>query len=230
MPPFVRTGLLSGRTDRVRYLEDDPSKEVSETPCDPGEAELYPRTGLSGSGAVEIKLALILTARERPPPREGDCFCIPVPDGARAVGVIARLQRPSNPRSILAYFFGPYGDHDVAPSKVEMPTNLSAADAILVRRVGYSSLRDGFWPVIGRLEPWSREAWPMPQFVRTDPETGRTYKVTYADDDPGKRIRTTPCDSTEAKSYPRDGLFGWDSVAVDLMYTYKEQLEYYTTI
>jgi hypothetical protein len=59
-PDFVRREPLTGRAYLVRYCDSDPRKRESEKPIDP-DCDLPP-DGLSGSGAVEIRLTKLLAA------------------------------------------------------------------------------------------------------------------------------------------------------------------------
>jgi hypothetical protein len=65
MPPFVRIQLVSGIAYKVVYDQDDPGKMISETKCDPSEADSHPRDALSGGGAIET----ILTDKLRAEPK-----------------------------------------------------------------------------------------------------------------------------------------------------------------
>jgi hypothetical protein len=56
MPPFVRIQLISGIGYKVIYDDGNPEKMISETKCDPSEADTHPGDGLSGAGAVEAVL------------------------------------------------------------------------------------------------------------------------------------------------------------------------------
>jgi hypothetical protein len=61
MPVFFRPDALSPLQGVcVRYDERDPSKAVSEEPCQKSNAQGMPRDGLYGAGAIEIELGNIL--------------------------------------------------------------------------------------------------------------------------------------------------------------------------
>jgi len=57
---FIRYEELSGRSFRVFYDENDPSKLVREEQVSPGEAEQGPTDGLAGAGFVEKVLTGLL--------------------------------------------------------------------------------------------------------------------------------------------------------------------------
>lgn len=64
LPPLARIDVVSGRARKVSYSEDDPSRALSETLCDPQEARQLPRDALMGAGAVEIRLTNLLSTPE----------------------------------------------------------------------------------------------------------------------------------------------------------------------
>jgi hypothetical protein len=60
MPSFVREDVVSGETTLIDYSEDDLT-EVSERPGSPDDLHRYPEDGLSGYGAIGIKLTDLLS-------------------------------------------------------------------------------------------------------------------------------------------------------------------------
>jgi hypothetical protein len=61
VPAFFRPDALSpSKGVCVLYDRQDPSKAVSEAPCQKSEADGMPRDGLYGAGALEIELGNIL--------------------------------------------------------------------------------------------------------------------------------------------------------------------------
>ncbi|MBX3031270.1 MAG: immunity 26/phosphotriesterase HocA family protein [Chloroflexi bacterium] len=107
--------------------------------------------------------------------RAGAIVAVPLDDGGYAVCVVARRHGTV----ILGYFFGPrYQD---VPTIEGLPT-LRADDALLAIVVGDFSIRDGEWPIIGRIPGWEPEQWPMPVFRHEDLLTGRIRRVQYEDD------------------------------------------------
>jgi Immunity protein 26 len=60
MPTFGRFEELSGRAFAVEYRNDDPNSRPRETQIDPDDLSRYPPDGLSGAGAVEIRLTNLL--------------------------------------------------------------------------------------------------------------------------------------------------------------------------
>jgi len=145
----------------------------------------------------------------RPKIPEGLWFAVPLRDSGFGIGVVARANRGV----LLGYFFGPRRKEP--PALVDLST-LQADDAIWVSKFGYLGLRDGDWPVIGALENWKRDAWPMPVFARHEEVTGRWLQVVYDDTDPNKFVREIPVSEGAAKGSPEDGLAGPGFVEIHL--------------
>jgi Immunity protein 26 len=134
--------------------------------------------------------------------REGDWFAVPLRDSGFAVGVLAR----ANPDGVLlGYFFGPRRPGVPSLNDVD---GLARDDAILIAKFGHLGLKQGKWPILGRLDDWDRTEWPMPAFVRHEELTGRTFKVFYDDNDPNKVVREQPIAAGSAEQEPKDGLMG----------------------
>jgi len=64
MPPFVRHDPLTGRKTQIIYSDADPNVEVGEMKLAP-DADIEPKDGMAGAGAVEIKMTKLLGARTR---------------------------------------------------------------------------------------------------------------------------------------------------------------------
>jgi len=133
---------------------------------------------------------------------EGTWFAVPLREGGFGVGVVARANAGG---VLLGYFFG--------PKLAEVPrldelAGLRAEDAALVAMFGHLGLKRGEWPVLGRLDGWDRQEWPMPVFVRYEELSGRSFKVFYDDDNPNKVIREEQVPPGEAEQGPKDGLMG----------------------
>ncbi|KYH42966.1 immunity 26/phosphotriesterase HocA family protein [Branchiibius sp. NY16-3462-2] len=134
--------------------------------------------------------------------QEGDWFAVPLRTGGYAIGLVARASRDG---ILLGYFFGPRRDE--IPSLTDVD-DLAQGDALLVGRFGHLGLEQGRWPIVGRLANWSRDAWPMPALVRYEELSGRSFKVTYAEDDPSRLVREDRILPGAAEQRPRDGLMG----------------------
>ena len=119
------------------------------------------------------------------PYREGQFFLLPVERGAYAVGLIARA--PVRGGVLLGYFFGPRRSQ--APVS-QWLSALHPQQAAMVCRFKDAALYRGDWKVIGDLEPFTREAWPVPAFHRFDGsvthvpgnDAVQDWKVEYGDD------------------------------------------------
>lgn len=59
MPPFVRVDEISGQSWKIFYDEKS-LNFIKKEPCDPKKINKFPYDRLSGSGAVEIRLTMIL--------------------------------------------------------------------------------------------------------------------------------------------------------------------------
>lgn len=62
VPAFVRRDAVTGTPKKVIYRELNFDTEIALLPCSPEEAELLPRDGVMGYGAVEIRLTSLLSA------------------------------------------------------------------------------------------------------------------------------------------------------------------------
>jgi hypothetical protein len=105
--------------------------------------------------------------------QEGDVFGIPLRDERWGFAVLARSPRIPY---VLVYCFGPAQDH------LAMPVGLDPRTATCVEQVGKHSLLDGRWPRLGRIEPWSRESWPVPPRRITNEHYAPNSLVTEYDD------------------------------------------------
>jgi len=106
---------------------------------------------------------------------------------------------------LLGYFFGPH--RDALPSLIDVQ-GLAPSDAVLVGKFGHLGLTRGTWPILGRLDEWNRDAWPMPVFVRYEELSGRSFNVIYDEDDPSSLVREEEILPGTAEQGPKDGLMG----------------------
>jgi hypothetical protein len=104
--------------------------------------------------------------------KDGTWFSLPMPMGGHAVGLVARRKGPK----MLAYFFGPR--HPGIPARQEL-RGLKAADAVMIARVATMGISEGDWPVLGRLDGWSRDDWPIPDFITYSELSGAYFRVSY---------------------------------------------------
>lgn len=133
---------------------------------------------------------------------EGDCFAVPLPDGGFTIGLIARMGSRS---ALFAYFFGRH--YTKVPNSEDLP-RLAAHDAILAGQVGRTDLNRGLWPVIGPVPNWQRSEWPVLPLVRYEELSGRSFLVTYSDDDPGIILKEEQIDQHPGDKWFEDGTMG----------------------
>jgi hypothetical protein len=152
------------------------------------------------------------------PPRkirfgEGDLFGVPLTTGGFAAGLVARRDSAG---LTFGYFFGPR--RNSMPSIGEFG-ELSAAAAVYVRIFGHYPLIAGVWPLIGRMENWHRDEFPLPAFCRSPPkghEQDGCLLVWHDDSNflyPVRRARVT---REECERFPADGVCGYATVAEEL--------------
>lgn len=118
-----------------------------------------------GPGATEVATELDTGEETTVSPRqggrssaEGDWVAVPLPDSGWALGLVARSNEDEQ---LLGYFFGPRLRE--RPSLDDVHEH-NAQDAIYVTRCSDSGIVDGRWHVLGALEAWNREDWPVPEF------------------------------------------------------------------
>lgn len=136
----------------------------------------------------------------------GVLFAVPLNVGGYGLGLIARANQQG---VLLGYFFGPI---TTQPPEVSQVEQLSGQDAVLVGRFGDLHLKQGKWPIIGPIPDWSQELWPMPEFVRTEPITGRSFRLRYDDADPNLLLEEVRVSPTEIVGGLPDRLIGAGSV------------------
>jgi hypothetical protein len=134
-----------------------------------------------------------------------------LPKGGWAAAILARSPRTG--KVLFGYFFSKRYEQ---PPATETLSGFTPSDAILIRMFGDLGLLNGRWKVIGHSENWSRDRWPMPAFVHYDAVSGKPYKREYSDDGENRFAREMPCDDATAKSLPKDGLSGAESLETSL--------------
>jgi hypothetical protein len=86
---------------------------------------------------------------------EGDWFAVPLPIGLNALGVVARVGRAG---VLFGYFFGPA--RHTMPSIADVG-ELDASKAALIGKFGHLGLEGGRWPLLGSVNEWNPDEWPM---------------------------------------------------------------------
>jgi hypothetical protein len=108
---------------------------------------------------------------------EGDWFTVPLRRGARALGLVARVDKRGV--SFLGYYFAPLGSDAYSMERLEQ---LTPRDAILIAASGSAGFTSNTWQVVASAPLWDRKRWPIPKFTRVD-GVGRMHYETYGDDD-----------------------------------------------
>jgi hypothetical protein len=141
---------------------------------------------------------------KRLPYEDGDCFAVPLRNGGYGVGLVARHDGRGG---VVGYLFGPRTD--------EIPTlddvaGLRARDAVRVVRFGDLGLVRGKWPILGRLDGWLAEDWPLPDFGRRGLDG--TFRVIYSTDHLAGPALEERISDHECNRLPRDALSGAGAV------------------
>lgn len=139
---------------------------------------------------------------------EGSVFLIPLRDGCFARGVVARIA-PKR-RVLLGYFFGPRLEKEALATIAD----LSSDRALAIIRFGDLRLFDGQWKVIGKVPNWHRAEWPMPNFVRRDPISGKAWLIRYSDVDPLQSVSELLPSYDDFDGLARDGLYGAEAAEI----------------
>ncbi|MGW6282940.1 Imm26 family immunity protein [Kribbella sp. NPDC055071] len=106
---------------------------------------------------------------------EGEYFGVPLSGGAYGLGVAARIGQDG---TILGYFSSVR--YESLPSVAEIDFTMESA--VWIKLFGDLGLLEGRWPIIGSVKDWDPRAWPLPDFVRHEELSGRSYRVSYAGD------------------------------------------------
>jgi hypothetical protein len=147
----------------------------------------------------------------RLPYTEGTLFVVPLRKGGFATGLVARTTNKG--RVVLAYLYGPKLTERPSIEKLEP---LTPRQALRVLRIGDLSLINGDWPILGQLNHWDRNEWPIPNYVRRDDLSKKAWKVFYSDINPNQLLREEPW-SYDDYSLQSDSVYG--SGAVELVMT-----------
>ncbi len=129
---------------------------------------------------------------------EGDIITVPLSDnsGQEAIGVVARM----NGEGIaFGYFFSPATD----------TTELDSKSSILAGMFGDLGLIDGKWKVVGKVEPWVRDQWPLVPLLAYR-NAGQSTELIHYDEETLKEVKAVKVEpeSVNENDYHRDGLMG----------------------
>jgi hypothetical protein len=149
-----------------------------------------------------------MAKKRKLPYKEGTVFAIPLETSGYGIGVVARMAGDGR---TFGYFFGPRRE---SIPNLDAVKGLNARDALWASRFGDLGLLDKEWPVIGEIESWSRESWPLPPFVEDGEYSGKARKIVYSEN--LQLISHQPCDPALAKSFPSDESWGAGAVECEL--------------
>lgn len=152
------------------------------------------------------------------PYQEGSWFAVPLRDkSGYGLGLVARMNSKGG---VLGYFFG---KKFTSPPKIADLGQFSVDDSILVRQFGDLGLIKSVWPIIGRLDNWSRDQWPVPAFARIAVDASSAWKVIYSESDGMSLLGEQEVAVWEAKLLPEDGLSGYGAIELRLTQALKEK-------
>ena len=146
-------------------------------------------------------------SRRRALPALGTMFLVPLRDRGFALGVLARADGKG---CAFGYFFGPRLS---GPEEIRVDIVLPEY-ALLVGMFGDLELLRGKWPIVGEVEPWSLELWPLPPLCRVDEKVGRAWLSTYGDT--LECLTEQEIDCAKARDYHYDRLMGAGAVEIRL--------------
>jgi hypothetical protein len=148
-------------------------------------------------------------ARIKLPYSEGTVFVLPLRKGGFARGVVARMDGKGG---ILGYFYGPKYQSIGEANQIK---DISPLNTIFRGIFGDPGLINGEWTIIGQIENWNREKWPMPLFIRTDELSKKAWLSEY-DENTFKCVSETKVDPIYKSRYPEDGSWGYGAIEIHL--------------
>lgn len=142
---------------------------------------------------------------------EGDCFSVPLRSGGFARGIISRMDGKG---IVFGSFFGPLIENE---NDLAVDTNLQSGMEILKGQFGDPGMLENEWKRIGHVENWSRDSWPLPQFLRWENGDKKGILCTY-DENSLLSISedVVVISDIDVIDYPPDGLMGYGFVEIKL--------------
>jgi hypothetical protein len=115
--------------------------------------------------------------------KEATVVSMKLDDERYAVGVIARIERTKRrkPMGICVYFFGPF-KHDQKES-VLLDKFFMGLNPVAKVNTSALDIYSGEWKIVGQLEPWNRDDWPLPEFYQHEEFRGVTYRIVLDEND-----------------------------------------------
>lgn len=150
----------------------------------------------------------------------GTWFALPLPSGGWALGLVARrgAVEGRRPLAIFCYFFGPRVEQ---PHHFDLSLHRGPTDRILFAQTSERALLNGRWIILGKLDGFTKESWPMPPF-RTDgigggPDWQRRVFLRPYNDDLERAGREECVVVRDLSEYPVDSSYGYEAMehAVD---------------
>ena len=160
-------------------------------------------------GVVQTKKT---SKKRKLPYHEGSVFAIPLNDGGYGIGVVARA---ASNGVILSYLFS--DRYTTIPAQNELP-KLDPQKALLKIRMGDLYLLNGSWTVLGDLEDWKKEMWPVPVYIQRNATVGKVWTETFWDKDVSRIGSTdTVPESFDSTEYQKSVVY--DPIAVEFELT-----------
>lgn len=127
--------------------------------------------------------------------KEGTIFTVPLEPSGHALGVLARTNGKGK---AFGYFFNPANDL----------SRLNWNDSVLVARFGDHGLHTGRWKIVGHVENWRREEWPLPSFMREHDNPKLAYLTRYNDELEAVSEEIVSSELLDRKLLPVDSQYG----------------------
>lgn len=145
--------------------------------------------------------------------REGSVVALPLRDGRYAAMVVARVS-PARGKiwGLYAYFFGPF---DSQPEMKEVASILRREISIFIAKCSALGFYQGKWRLLGNIQNWRREDWPVVNSFRYDHLLQRFYLVQLDENDPFEIASEAPIDIPSA-GLTSDSVFGSEAVEVHI--------------
>lgn len=138
---------------------------------------------------------------------EGTVFAVPLRTGGFGRGLVCRLDGKG---IIYGVFFGP------KCNKIEDFKNalsIPEAGIVLERTFGDLGIIKGEWPILGMLDSWKRENWPVPIFARIDEKAAKAWAAKY-DQNTLKFIDDKRIPIEDARKLPSEALSGAGAIEI----------------
>jgi hypothetical protein len=143
--------------------------------------------------------------------QEGTLFAVPLRNGlGYGVGIVARLDKKGG---VLGYFLPKRFLRIPLLSELQ---GLATEDSILVRRFGDLGLIKKNWHIIGNVQHWDRDAWPVPKFARLAKDNLTAWIVEYSNKDGISLLSEHEVPFDKAYNLPEDGLSGFGAIEIRL--------------